>query len=127
MDSNILWWFEIPVDDMSRAVKFYETVFAIQLSRNTLGQLEMALFPTASGKPGKAGALVRLPQWYKPSENGTLVYLSSQSNDISDELSRVESAGGKIIIPKGPISPELGFRALIRDSEGNRIALHSMK
>ena len=116
-------WFEIPVTNMDRAVTFYETVFGVQLSRHPMGLLEMAWFPMAPGATGAMGTLVYHPEHYSPSNNGVLVYFSSA--DLSVELERIPGAGGKILSPKKPVSPEFGFMALFLDSEGNRIALHS--
>jgi predicted enzyme related to lactoylglutathione lyase len=87
----------------------------------------MAIFPSQPEAPGSDGALVHLPEFYKPSPDGTLIYLLSSSDDVNDELSRVEAAGGKILMPKKQISPEIGYMALIQDSEGNRIGLLGRK
>jgi len=67
---NIVGWFEIPVLDMDRAVRFYETVFEIKLDRRQLGPLEMAWFPWVEGGMGSSGSLVR-SEFHKPSENGS--------------------------------------------------------
>lgn len=125
MEKNAVGWFEIPVTDMNRAVKFYETVFDIRLNRNLLGTLEMAWFPEKENGIGSSGSLVFQPEYYKPSADGVLLYFTAQSGDISIELGRVEKAGGKIIMPRKQISEEYGYMALITDTEGNRIALHS--
>jgi predicted enzyme related to lactoylglutathione lyase len=127
MKKNAVGWFEIPVTDMDRAVKFYETVFDIRLSRNLFGKLEMAWFPEVENGMGSAGSLVFNEEFYKPSEDGVLIYFTARSGDISIELERVEKAGGKIIMPRKQISEEYGYMALIIDTEGNRIALHSRK
>lgn len=122
---NAVGWFEIPVTDMDRAVKFYETVFEAKLERNMVGEIDMAWFPMVDGK-GSAGSLVFHKEWYTPSQEGTLVYFTAYSGDLSNELSRVEMAGGKILAPKKSIG-EYGFMAVVLDTEGNRIALHSTK
>lgn len=121
---NLCGWFEIPVLDMERAMKFYETVFKIKLSRHNLGLLDMAWFPTEREKYGATGTLVHNKEYYKPSKDGVLIYFSC--DDLDNELSRVEKAGGKILQKKKALG-EHGFMALLIDSEGNRIALHSMK
>jgi predicted enzyme related to lactoylglutathione lyase len=125
MENNIAGWFEIPVQNMDRAVAFYEEVFQFKMQRNKLGELEMAWFPFSVDGKGAAGSLVYHPDFYKPSAHGTLVYLSCE--DVANESSRIEKAGGKILQPKKAISPEHGFMALFIDSEGNRVALHSAK
>ena len=125
--NNAVGWFEIPVHNMDRAIKFYETVFGFTLQRQTMGTLDMAWFPWAQAGSGAPGSLVHAPDFYKPSSDGTLVYLTAHSGDLSHELSRVEAAGGKVLRGKTPISEEYGFMALVLDTEGNRIALHSRK
>ncbi len=125
MIKNAVGWFEIPVLDMDRAISFYETLFTIKLDRHLMGPLEMAWFPSDEKAIGSAGSLVYNIEFYTPSKDGTLIYFSSKSNDIRDELSRVEKAGGEIIIPRKLIAEGIGYMAVILDSEGNRIALHS--
>lgn len=120
---NAVGWFEIPVVDMERAMKFYETVLEVKLERHMVGEIDMAWFQMVDGK-GAAGSLVYHKEWYKPSPDGALVYFTAYSGDLSNELSRVEMAGGKILAPKKAIG-EYGFMALVLDTEGNRIALHS--
>lgn len=115
-------WFEIPTADMDRAIKFYETVFDTKLSRNTIGDFDMAWFPWDEEGKGSGGSLVNHAE-YKPTQEGTLIYFSSE--DVGNELGRIEKAGGKILRPKTQISPDIGYMALFVDSEGNRIALHS--
>jgi hypothetical protein len=117
-------WFEIPVNDMERAMAFYQEVFNTTLARNTMDTLDMAWFPGDEGT-GATGSLVHHAEFYEPSLIGTLVYFMSEN--VSDELNRVEAAGGMIIVPKTEIGPEIGFMAVFKDTEGNRVALHSMK
>ena len=117
-------WFEIPVTDMERAKRFYESVFDISISVHDLGGFIMGWFPE-SQQGGTSGSLVK-NEMYQPSEtHGALVYFSSL--DIEQELERVERAGGAVLKWKTEIGGGHGFMALIRDSEGNRIALHSQK
>jgi len=125
MKKNPVGWFEIPVRDMKRAMQFYETVFDIKLSHHILGTLEMAWFPEAESDSGAAGSLVLNEKSYKPSPDGVLIYFTAQSGDLSNELGKVEQAGGKILIQRRQISEDVGYMAVILDTEGNRIALHS--
>lgn len=118
-------WFEVPVENMERAIKFYETVFDIKLDRNKLGPLDMAWFPYVPEGYGSGGSLVHYPAAYKPSTDGVLVYFTAHSGDLANELSRVEAAGGQVLQGKTHISEEHGYMALLIDSEGNRVALHS--
>ena len=126
MDRNVVGWFEIPVTNMERAIKFYETVFDLKLERNQMGDLDMAWFPFAD-VPGSPGSLVYHKDFYKPSTDGTLIYFTCHSGDLKNELSKVESAGGKVLMPKKLITEDVGYMALCVDTEGNRIALHSRK
>jgi len=129
MKSNMVGWFEIPVKDIDRAVAFYNEVFQINIAIHDLGELVMGWFPFAedSEAKGASGSLVYHKDFYKPSKEGTLIYFTSRTGDIKDELSRIEKAGGKILKPKTKISKDHGFMALFLDTEGNRVALHSVK
>lgn len=125
MEKNIVGWFEIPVEDMPRAISFYEKVLDLTLERHEMGELDMAWFPYVHEKIGSPGSLVRHPAFYKPSANGALLYLTAPSGDLSNELGRVEESGGKIVQHKKLISDGIGYMAIFIDSEGNRVALHS--
>jgi predicted enzyme related to lactoylglutathione lyase len=126
MEQNVIGWVEIPVTDMDRAKGFYEAVFAFEIQVHPMGELIMGWFPFEQGKEGASGSLVKHGDFYRPSDtHGSVVYFSS--TDVQNELDRVEAAGGSIIQPKTLISEEIGYMALFRDSEGNRIALHSRK
>jgi hypothetical protein len=125
--NNMVGWFEIPVANMERAIAFYEKVFAVKLSRNQMGPLEMAWFPWVETGLGAAGSLVYHADFYKPSSDGVLIYFSSQTSDLNDELARIGPAGGQVLMPKKLITEEIGYMALFIDSEGNRAALHSRK
>lgn len=117
-------WFEIPVTDMERAKKFYESVFEIEVQVQDFKELLMGWFPYAEGKSGAAGSLVQHKDWYKPSDSyGPLIYFSSK--DVQLELDKVEKAGGQVIQPKTMIKEDIGYMGVFLDTEGNRIALHS--
>jgi len=125
---NMIDWFEIYTSDFNRAKKFYTEVFKCKLTDLPMqsdrhSQMDYALFPGDEKGAGAGGALVKIDQ-AKPGNGGTLVYFASE--EINAELGRVEAAGGKIIRPKLAIG-EFGFIALIEDTEGNMIGLHSMK
>jgi len=125
MKNNIVGWFEIPVENMERAIAFYEEVFDISMERNQMGPLDMAWFPYIDGAYGSGGSLVYHEEFYKPSSDGVVVYLTALSGDLENELSKVGNAGGTVLQHKTKISDEHGFMAVILDCEGNRIALHS--
>ncbi len=121
--NNAINWFEIPVTDMQRAKKFYETVFDIEMTDLELGNgLIMALFPADPDAVG--GSLCQHPAFYHPGHQGPLIYLNANPA-MKEKLDRVEFSGGKILRPMSPISEEFGSMSLIEDTEGNRIALHS--
>ena len=127
MRNNAVGWFEIPVNNMERAVNFYEKVLDLKLKRHMIGPLDMAWFPWQENGLGSPGSLVKHPDFYVPSADGVLIYLTAHSGDLNNELARVEPAGGKVIQNKKQISEEYGYMALILDTEGNRVALHSRK
>ena len=118
---NVAHWFELPVKDFQRAVQFYESVFDVNLKLMNLQELKMALFPSDKNGSGSSGALVFNPQHYQPNDNGILIYL--KTSDIDKSLKMVEENGGSIISGKVEISSDFGSRAIVIDSEGNRIAL----
>lgn len=125
MDHNMVGWFEVPVTDMQRAKKFYDRVFDISISIHDLGGLKMGWFPMAPDKKGASGSLVQHEMYVPSDKAGALLYFSCA--DLAIELGRVEASGGLIIQPKKEIGGGHGFMALIKDSEGNRIALHSQR
>ena len=126
MNTHAINWFEIPVADFDRAKKFYETIFAYQMPESQMGPARMGFLLYDFQGGGRGGAIVHNPEFYSPSKNGTLVYLNCEP-DLQQVLDRVELAGGKVTMPKSDIGQGLGFWGLIEDSEGNRVALHSMK
>lgn len=126
MKSVTVGWFEIPVNDMDRAIKFYEKVFDCTLNKQVMGDFQMAWFPGGENSQGAMGSLVYHQQFYETSGYaGALVYFSSEDCEI--ELSKVKDAGGEVQIPKRMIAPDIGFMGVFLDSEGNRIAIHSRK
>jgi uncharacterized protein len=120
-DANALNWFEIPVSDFARAKKFFETIFGIEIQTNEMGGAVMGFFPASTGKV--SGAIVQ-GKGYVPTRDGAKIYLNCNP-DLSVVLSKVEAAGGKIIVSKTVITPELGYFAFVFDTEGNTIGLHS--
>ena len=117
-------WFEIPTRDLARAQQFYETILGVELIPMDMPGIKMRMFPVPD-HTFISGALTYAPDFYEPQANGTLVYLNANP-DVQHVLDRVEAAGGKIIVPKTEISPDIGFMAVIHDTEGNRVAFHSV-
>lgn len=123
---NAISWFEIPTTDIERAQGFYETIFEIKLAAFETDNFKMRMFPIEDPQTGIGGALSYAEGFYVPSAtDGPLVYLNANP-DVQIVLDRIEKAGGKVIIPKTQISAEYGHMAVFIDSEGNRIALHSV-
>jgi predicted enzyme related to lactoylglutathione lyase len=122
---NAISWFEIPTIDIDRAQKFYETIFTINMFPLDNANLKMRLFPIEDQAKGVGGAIVH-SDFHKPSpSDGPLIYLNANP-DVQNVLDKVNAAGGKILVPKTQISPEYGYMAVVMDTEGNRIALHSV-
>lgn len=119
--TNALNWFEIPMTDVGRAKKFYETIFEIELFQMDMMGMQMLMFPSQSPKSG--GALVQSEN-HKPSTEGSLIYLNANP-DLQLVLDKIEAAGGQITMPKTHIDPETGYMAFFIDTEGNMVGLHS--
>lgn len=118
---NLLNWFEVPVLDFDRASKFYSVIFNYEMNDVMMGPDRMGFFPFED--KNSSGAIV-FGEGYIPSANGTLVYFNAEGK-IDEILSKVESAGGKIIVQNTLITEEIGYFAKIMDTEGNVIAFHS--
>lgn len=121
MKKNVVNWFEIPVADMPRAKKFYKSLLNVELQDLPMPGMQLSSFPMVQGGEYATGALAQSEN-HVPSANGTTVFFACE--DVSDQLGRVESLGGKVVVPKTSIG-EHGFIAHIMDSEGNKVALHS--
>lgn len=123
MPTHAVNWIEIPVADFDRAVAFYNTIFQRTMFTNMMGGKQMAFLPMDPASRGVGGALVKAAG-YVPADIGAKVYLAG-GDDLSVVLGRVEAAGGKILEPRMLITPEIGYVAFFRDTEGNRVGLHS--
>ena len=121
--TNALNWFEISVTDIARAKKFYEEIFSMEMPEQEMMGMKMVSFPQDMGNGKASGALVQSPQ-HKPSMDGAVVYLNANPS-IQTVIDRIETAGGKVVMPKTQISPEIGCMAFFIDSEGNKVALHA--
>lgn len=125
--TNPVVWFEIYVEDMARAVAFYEHVFETSLSRMEMPEGvpgAMSSFPGSEDSPGAAsGALVHM-EGMAPGGGGTLVYF--QADDCAVPTARVAAAGGSVVQEKSSIGHH-GFISLVRDTEGNLIGVHSLR
>ena len=121
---NAINWFEIPVKHFDRAKTFYATIMGAEISVMPHPQMKYGMFPYDTKNAGIGGAIVE-SEGYEPSSKGSVVYLNG-GDDLSKPLAKVEKAGGKIIMPKTSLGPN-GFMAHFIDTEGNRVAFHSMK
>ena len=124
-DTNALNWFEIPVTDMARAKHFYQVIFSIHLHEEEMMGINMAYFPVDPGNGKVSGALAK-SNFHIPSMEGTTVYLNGNP-DISPILEKVETEGGKVLMPKTLINEQIGYMAFFADTEGNRVGLHSQE
>ena len=121
---NAISWFEIPITDVPRAKKFYETILDIEMMEIKLDtDFIIVIFPVEDGTI--SGALCKHKGFYTPGQTGNILYLNA-GPDLQGVLDKVAQAGGKIVKPKNHISDTFGFTAYIEDSEGNRIGLHSL-
>lgn len=125
MAINPVVWFEIYVRDMARAKQFYEAVFGLTLTQleSPIPGMELWAFPMQQDVPGATGALVRM-EGKDPGGGGTLIYFSCA--DCSVEAAKAAANGGQLFRDKLPIG-QYGFIALVYDTEGNLIGLHSMQ
>lgn len=123
--TNSLNWFEIPVTDIQRAKHFYQVAFGIHMEEMEMMGMRMASFPAENGNGKASGALVQSEN-HVPSMEGTLVYLNANP-DMELVLERIQDQGGRILMPKTAISPEIGYMAFFMDTEGNKVALHSQE
>ncbi len=123
---NVINWFDIPVKNFSVAKKFYETVLgiSIEVQPSVQGDYTMGMFPYDMSNEGVGGMLVA-GEGYEPSRQGVLIYFNG-GEDLSIPLTKVEKAGGKVLMPKTSLGPN-GFMAQFEDTEGNRLGLYSMK
>jgi hypothetical protein len=122
--SQALNWFEIPVSDIQRAKAFYSKIFDITFQDVDTGDGNQYAFFPFDWTKGISGSLSQGPH-YKPSEDGAVLFLNG-GNDCSEILTRVATAGGKLLIPKTKISDQFGYFGSFIDTEGNKLNVHSM-
>ena len=123
MNTDAISWFEIPVRDLDRAQRFYQSVLERELKRETMGQEQLAIFPAAEGRT--QGCINIGPTPVSPSGSGTRVDLDA-SPSIDAALSRVADAGGKVVTRKTALPGGMGYWAHIADTEGNVVGLHAL-
>lgn len=118
--ANRLVWVDIPVLDLDRAMKFYSAVLGSPVKKENVPGMPLGILPHEEN--GTGGCLLK-KEGEKPAEHGPLLYLSVQGR-LDQAIAAVEPNGGKILEAKHGLGP-YGFRAIVLDSEGNRVALHS--
>lgn len=120
---NLVSIIEIPTADLKRAVNFYQSILAVTIEAAEMGDVKMGILPS---EEGTVNVVLANGVDYKPTSNGSVIYLNG-GNNLQTILDKVEPNGGKILVPKTEISPEMGFFALFTDTEGNKMGLHSTK
>ena len=118
--ANQIVWCDIAVLDLDRALKFYSAVLGQDVRKQEFSGMTVGVLPH---NDGEVGGCLFTSRDVKPSDAGVLIYLNANGR-LDAALAAVTANGGKILQPKHPIGP-FGFRAIVLDSEGNRIALHS--
>jgi uncharacterized protein len=122
LNPNVPAWFEIPTADLDRAQRFYQDLLEVDLKREVMGYQPMAVFPSPADNGHSTGALIAR-DGESPRADGTTVYLSV--TDVAQVLTRVESAGGRTLVPRTELPDGMGCFAVMLDSEGNRVGLWS--
>jgi hypothetical protein len=118
---HLINWVEIPVKNMSRATKFYKSILGVELKKIEIGSIQYSLFPAEDNF--NCGALAK-SEYHTPSSDGITIYLNG-GNDLNNILSKVNDAGGRVIMEKILLSEEAGYIGMFLDTEGNKIGLQN--
>jgi len=119
---NLVSIAEIPVNDFTRAVNFYQAILSVKIEEMDMDGVKMGILPS-DGET--VNVVLAKGNDYQPSTNGALLYLNA-GKDLKPVLDKIAQNGGKVLVPKTAISPEMGFFALFMDTEGNKLGLHSI-
>lgn len=119
--NNLISIVEIPTNDFSRAVKFYQTILGVAIEEMEMDGNKMGVLPN---EEGTVNVVLINGKDYKPTSDGAVLYLNA-GNNLQSTLDKVSQNGGQVIVPKTEISSEMGYFALFIDTEGNKLGLHS--
>jgi len=119
---DALNWFELYVTDFDRAKRFYETVLQTTLQEFKMDNAILGMFPYDNSQ-GVGGCITK-KDGQAPGQGGTVVYLNVEG-DLDGVLKRIPTAGGSVTVPRTSIGQH-GFVAMLKDTEGNSVGLHSM-
>ncbi len=119
-------WFEIPVTDLDRAQRCYETLLGRPMKREVMGPHTLAVFDYQPGPGGgTGGCLIAGQAQMKPSSTGTVVYLNAEPS-LDAALSRAAEAGAQVVVPRTELPEGMGAFAVLIDTEGNAVGLHAL-
>lgn len=118
---NLISIVEIPVSDFSRAIQFYQTILGLTIEKMEMDGNQMGILPN---QPGEVNVVLVKGSDYQPTSAGAVLYLNA-GHDLQPMLDKVAQNGGQVLLEKTQISPEMGYFALIMDTEGNKLGLHS--
>lgn len=121
--SSLISIVEISTSDFYRAVKFYRTILGVNIEEVDMDGTQMGVL---SSDNGTVNVCLVKGSDYRPTTDGTVVYLNA-GNDLQPMLDKIEQNGGRAIVPKTEIGPEMGYFALFIDTEGNKLGLHSVQ
>jgi predicted enzyme related to lactoylglutathione lyase len=119
---NTLVWVDIPVTNLKRAIKYYSAILGVKITKESIPGLEFGLLPHQNQN---VSGCLDLNKNNKPSKKGPLIYLNVDGRHDAAEKAAGKN-GGKVLKKRHELGP-YGFRTIIVDSEGNRLALHSSK
>lgn len=119
--NNVVSIIEVPVTDLQRATEFYQALLQVKIEQVEMGDTQMGIIPN---EVGTVNAVLVRGNDYVPTTTGAVIYWNA-GKDLQIMLDRIEKNGGKVLVPKTEISPEMGFFALFIDTEGNKLGLHS--